>query len=239
MRYYIASCMFTSRFPELGMKIASYAESKGLTVIRCCVPGWKVQKYVDRMPEGSIRERWAAFPHTAEFKPGDEIYVLCANCNNIIEERNTGAKIYSIFELIDEDKDFRFPDFNGETVTLQDCWRWRQYENVQNSVRSLLKKMNMNFVDTEKNKKDADFCGLTLYKPQLPRNYMLAPKHYAENIEGLFLPHTEEEQKAIMTKICSGYKTERVVCYCHYCLEGLLAGGAKAKHIMELLFENY
>ena len=32
------------------------------------------------------------------------------------------------------------------------------------------------------------------------------------------------------------YTTEAVVCYCHYCLEGLLAGGVRGMHIAELLF---
>ena len=57
-----------------------------------------------------------------------------------------------------------------------------------------------------------------------------------EGCEGLFTEHTEEEQIHIMQEYCKQYQTDMVVCYCHYCLEGLLAGGVNGKHIAELLF---
>lgn len=31
-------------------------------------------------------------------------------------------------------------------------------------------------------------------------------------------------------------QTDTVVCYCHYCLEGLIMGGKNGKHMAELLF---
>ena len=63
-----------------------------------------------------------------------------------------------------------------------------------------------------------------------PRNPKLAPKHYVEDAEGLFIPHSAEEQEAIMKEYCRNYKTDSVVCYCHYCLEGLKTGGVDGMH---------
>ena len=41
----------------------------------------------------------------------------------------------------------------------------------------------------------------------------------------------------LMKKHCAQYETDVVICYCHYCLEGLIAGGVDGRHLAELLFK--
>lgn len=75
MKYYIASCMFTSRFPQLSWKIQNYIAERGdIEIIRCCTPSWKVKFYEEKMPEGELRDAWKALPHTKNFSPEDEIW---------------------------------------------------------------------------------------------------------------------------------------------------------------------
>ena len=235
--YYIASCVFTGQFPELSFRIQDYVANRfGLTVVRCCVPRYKIREFEGRLPEGGPRERWQALPDSAAFGPGDEAYSLCHNCNNIIEETRPGAAAHSLWELIDGDDDFPFPDYSGLTVAVQDCWRSRDRAGEQRAVRSLLQKMGIRYVEAEANHENTRFCGCSLYRPQPPRNPKLAPKHYVEGTEGLFIPHSPEEQARLMADYCQTLPTQNVVCYCHYCLEGLKAGGAEARHIAQLLF---
>ena len=236
-KYYIASCVFTSGYPDLSAAVQEYVKRRfGLEVVRCCVPNYKLREFEARMPEGDLRDRWCALPDSADFNEGDEIYSLCHNCNNIIEETRPGTSVRSLFELIDGDDDFPFPDFHGLKVTVQDCWRSRDRKNEQDAVRSLLKKMNIVCIETDNNRDRTEFCGVSLYRPQPPRNPKLAPKHYVEGAEGKFLPHTPEEQTALMREYCRRFDTDKVVCYCHYCEEGLKIGGADARHLAELLF---
>lgn len=238
MRYYIASCVFTSQFPEISSRIQVTAQKRyGLKVVRCCVPKYKIRDFEERMPEGALRDRWASLPDSGDFKAGDEVYSLCHNCNNIIEEMHPGVKVHSLWELIDADEKADLPDYEGLTVTVQDCWRSRERIDEQKSVRSLLSKMNIEYVEAPKNHKETVFCGVSLYRPQPPRNPKLAPKHYIEGAEGLFISHTPEEQEKLMKDYCRGYKTPIVVCYCHYCLEGLKLGGIEALHLAEMLFD--
>lgn len=143
-----------------------------------------------------------------------------------------------IQDYVASSSDFSFPDYSGLLVTIQDCWRMRDRSATHDAVRSILSKMNIEYVEIPMNREKADFCGTFLYRPQVERNPKLAPKHYKEHIDGLFLPHTEEEQIRLMQEYCKQYETDMVVCYCHYCLEGLLAGGVNGKHIAELLFET-
>lgn len=239
MNFYIASCVFTAKYPELSNKIMDYVATKSdIEIVRCCVPGWKKQIYEDKMPQGAMAEKWRSLPQSHIFTSEDEIWSLCPNCMNITEEWRKVKKVHSLWEMIDADKDFQFPDHSDMQVTLQDCWRMRERNETHVAVRSLLSKMNIDYIEIANNRGNADFCGKSLYRPQVERNPLLAPVHYKENAEGLFEPHTEEEQIALMKEHCKQYRTNTVVCYCHYCLEGLVAGGVNGIHLAELLFDR-
>ena len=238
-RYYIASCVFTSRFPALSARIQEYVQKRwGIPIVRCCVSNYKLSEFTEKMPEGRLRKEWQALPDSADFKPGDQVFSLCHNCNSIIEECHPGVEVRSLWELVDQDGDFSFPDFSGLTVTVQDCWRSRDRAEEQSSVRSLLRKMNIQYVEAEKNHSETDYCGNSLLRPQPPRNPKLAPKHYVDGAKGLFLPHTDEEQRNILVDYCSRYTTSTVICYCHYCLEGFQTAGIDGRHIAQLLFQE-
>ncbi len=237
MKHYIASCVFTAQFPELSLRIQNYVRERlGLTVVRCCVPSYRIKDFENRMPEGELREHWHGLPDSGRFDADDEVYSLCHNCNNIIEEMHGNVKVHSLWELLDADAAFPLPDYRGMKVTLQDCWRSRDRREEQDAVRSLLKKMNVDFIETSPNREDTTFCGASLYRPQPPRNPKLAPKHYVDGAKGLFQPHTVEEQTQIMKDYCRRFTTEKVVCYCHYCLEGLRMGSVDGVHLAQMMF---
>ncbi|MBQ6595376.1 MAG: hypothetical protein IJH78_06970 [Clostridia bacterium] len=235
--YYIASCVFTSRYPQLSLRIQRYIrERHGLDIVRCCVPRYKITEFEERMPDGLCRDSWRALPDSAPFAPGDDVYSLCHNCNNIIEEMHSGVRVHSLWELIDRDASFPLPDLAGVRMTVQDCWRANDRREEQEAVRSLLRKMRAEIVELEGAQR-TDFCGASLYRSQPPRNPKLAPKHYVEAAAGKFVPHTEEEQVRIMREYCGRFRTERVVCCCHYCLEGLqMSDRIEARHIAQLIF---
>ena len=235
--YYISSCVFTAQFPERSLRIRKYVQDRwGYECVRCCVPKYKIREFEEKMPDGPLRHDWTVMPDSGIFEPGDSVYSLCHNCNNIIEEMHPAVHVFSLWELISRDDRFAFPDYSGMEVTVQDCWRSRDRQSEQDAVRSLLDKMKIHWVEAPGNHKDTDFCGNSLLRPQPPRNPKLAPRHYVDGAEGLFLPHSEGEQKEIMTEYCRRYSTDIVVCYCHYCLEGLKCGGKLGIHLAELLF---
>ena len=235
--WYIASCVFTSQFPALSLKIRDYVQSRfAMPAVRCCVPRYKIRDFEDRMPEDALRESWKALPDCGDFQPGDDVFSLCHNCVNIIEETRPGVRVRSLWELIDGDDAFPLPDLTGLTATVQDCWRARERRAEQDAVRSLLSKMGVTVVELPDSRDATRFCGASLYRPQPPRNPKLAPRHYVDGAQGLFLPHSEDEQRAIMREYCARFETDAVICYCHYCLEGLQLGGVNARHIAQLLF---
>lgn len=234
--YYIASCVFSTQFPALSFKIQKYIRERfGMPIVRCCIPNYKVREYEEKM-QAEYRVSWAGLPDCAGFEEKDTVYSICHNCSNIIEETKNNVKVLSLWELILEDEKFNYPDYSGLKVTIQDCWRSKERTSEQMAVRALLKKMNIDYLEIDGNFEKTEFCGASLYRPQPARNPKLAPMHYKIKAVGKFIPHTEEEQKTIMTDYCRQYDTDIVVCYCHYCLEGLKMGGKDGKHIGELLF---
>lgn len=237
--YYIASCVFTVQFPELSFRIQKYIENQySIPIVRCCFPKYKIKEFEEKMPKGDIQDAWRSLPDHASFQPGDTVYSLCHNCSNIIEEMHPGVNVKSLWELIVNDTEFSFPDYSGMKVTIQDCWRARERYEEQNAVRGIIRKMNMVCVETEQNHENTRYCGNSLFRPQPPRNPKAAPRHYGIEAEGLFIPHTEAEQVELMKEYCSVFETETVICYCHYCLEGLLQGGKDGRHIAQLLFSS-
>ncbi len=237
--YYIASCVFTAQFPELSFRIQNYVEGRfSIPVVRCCVPKYKLKEFEERLPQGAIRDSWRCLPDSAPFQQGDTVYSLCHNCSNIIEEMRPGVNVKSLWELIMQDDSFPFPDHSGMRATIQDCWRARERREEQDAVRELLRRMHIVYMEAEQNRENTRYCGSSLLRPQPTRNPKVAPRHYKTEAAGLFLPHTEAEQIEMMKNYCSAFQTETVICYCHYCLEGLLQGGKDGRHIAQLLFPS-
>lgn len=235
--FYIMGCVFTSKFPELSKTIQEYIHSKHhIQIVRCCVPNYKVQSFREQI-NTAYRQNWDAIPACADFALGDTVYSICHNCTAILEETKPEVNIKSIWELILDDEDFVYPDYHGQTVTLQDCWRARDRAEEQDTVRKLLRKMNLNVRELPENRMDTEFCGVSLYRPAPQRNLEMAPNRFVKNAAGKFVSHTKEEQIALMQDYCKRFDGEKVVAYCHYCVEGLQLGGADVKHLASLLFE--
>lgn len=235
-KFYIASCVFTEEYPELSKKIQNYiVERFNLPLIRCCVANYKVEEFENRMPE-NYRADWRKIEHYRKFSAGSTMVSLCHNCAAIFEEHHPEINRQSLWELILEDENFEYPNFGGEKITVQDCWRQKENLAEQNAVRSILRRMNFEIVELEENFERTKFCGYSLYQPQPPRNPKLAPKRFLHGAQGLFLEHSQEEKENLMREYCAKISTEKVVAYCHYCVRGLKLGGKNAFHLAQLLF---
>ena len=138
--------------------------------------------------------------------------------------------------MIIQDERFEYPNFHGERVTIQDCWRSKENSSEQDAVRKILERCNFEIVELKENRANTKFCGYSLYQPQPSRNSKLAPKRFRDNAVGLFQPHTPEEKKSLMEKYCEQIETEKVIAYCHYCVRGLNLGGKIGIHLAQILF---
>ena len=237
--YYIASCVFTSKYPELSNKIQQYFREKfHAQIVRCCTPKYKLKKYEELMPE-QYHDAWCALPDSGHFEDGDTVYSICHNCTDILEEMKPLVRVKSIWEQILTDKTFPYPDYHGKEMAIQDCWRAYDKRTEQDAVRQIVRKMNIKIIELPNNYEKADFCGTTLYSPCVKRNAGLAPHRFVENAAGKFGNYSEAEKREIMQEYVRQLPTRDIITYCHYCQMGLELGGANAVHLASLLFDSY
>ncbi len=227
-KYYLASCIFTTRFPELSFRIQKYVEKRfGFSVVQCCLPEFKQRFFDEKMLKAEIREDWNKLDKPRIFAPGDEVWSVCHTCSNIVETVHKGVKVRSLWELIDSDDEFPIPDYSGLNVTVQDCVRARKRFCEQKAVRNLLDKMQISWQEAAKSHEKTRFCGEFLSSPQ--------SKEGSKNNEGKG-NEKFERYAGKMKKHSEQFKTNTVVCYCHYCLAGLEPGGVEGRHMAHMLF---
>lgn len=213
-RVFLPSCKLQARWKEPSAKPLTYLQEKEqVKKIGCC------KAFCEKV------------------SPKDQAIVVCNNCAAIMEESSPIRDIEFAWEIIDRDEAFPFPDYHGERMTIQDCWRAYEKRNVQNAIRSLLRKMNINVVELENNFEKADFCGPDLLEPCTEAEQKLAPRRYVMEGGHMYKPlPTPEDEDAWLRDYCGRIKTDKVICYCTACYDGIQRGGKQPLHLLELLF---
>lgn len=212
MMTYFPSCNFNAMCPETAKKIEAYlAPHMPKTV--CC----RLDKNV--------------------YAADDVGIYLCQACREVMTE-NLRVGTLSLWEYLDADESFRFPDYSGFKATVQDCWRDREHPEVHNAVRSLLRKMNVEFVDIAGEAREKSrFCGDLYYEPQRPENIAIV-EEYAAKGEPLFKA-PPEIMAQLMREQAEKITTEWAITDCNRCTRTLRAGGANAVHLAELVFGDF
>ena len=212
MFVYLPSCNFTATCPQASKWMKDYlAQKPDVKVAGCCRPTQKTL--------------------TAD----DTVLSICLTCSAITHEVSPQAGEESLWEYLLTDESFPWPDYHGEEMVIQDCWRARNKPAMQHAVRECMKRMNIVPIELEENFEKTRFDGVWLYNPVVQKNLDIAPEyftHIRDNDVELLPP---EEQKARMVEWAKQYGDHRVVTYCTACLKGTLLGGAKGVHLMQLM----
>uniref|UniRef100_UPI0040575044 hypothetical protein n=1 Tax=Agathobacter sp. TaxID=2021311 RepID=UPI0040575044 len=212
--YYYPSCKFTEFSPGTSQKIADYLSKKyHMNAQGCCRPSH------------------------SNLTKDDTAVCICNTCAAICSE-DSKAQVKSVWEILQDDDDFPFPDFHHELMTLQDCWRCYDRRSEQEAVRKVIKKMNIDVLELPENYENTKFCGTSTHVKLVKANADFAPKRFVENAKGMFIPKTPEEQLLLMEEHCKQIKTDKVICYCVPCTKGIRTGGKQGLHLMDLLFKN-
>lgn len=210
--YYLPSCRYKAAHTESSQKIQNYLRTKeDLSIAGCC----RVSQHL--------------------FHEGDTVLTNCTSCAIITDEVSPQANEISIYEYLLNDPTFVWPDYNGEEITVQDCYRSRHKPETQHAVRECLRRMNMVPVELEENYENTQFDGVFRYQEISESNLKLAPKYFTKLKNEYITVIPKDEQKAEMERWVSQYKTKRVVVYCNSCLTGVLLGGADGIHLLDLI----
>ena len=78
-------------------------------------------------------------------EPDSTALLICNNCINDLEQVTANRNHEYVLDLIDRDETFPFPDYQGKHYVLQDCGHGYGDRPVDQTVRSLLRKMHIDY----------------------------------------------------------------------------------------------
>ena len=204
MRYYYPSCKFKIAFPEISEKIIKYLNKKSIETKGCC-----------RIDHRQLNEI-------------DTGITICTNCSLILKEVSK-AHIYSLWEIIDQDKNFLLPRLNNSTCIIQHCAK--ADDNIKKAVCSLIDKTGASYRISSHD----DYCGFNFMQHMSSENLKIAPKTFSA-LEKKVVLLNEEQRREKITDLIKEYDGKQVIVYCNSCYKVLKENGANVIHIAELLF---
>lgn len=218
-RLFMPSCNNSLMYTRSIQRLGNYLLDRGLVDgwTGCCKPGG---------------------PGHADIPDGTDIVVICNSCMAIAEESLNCGSVTNALEIILEDDGFDYPDYGGEEITIQDCWRARGRHSLHDAVRELMHRMNLVPVELPENRDRSRFCGITTCQAMPELNAQLAPRRFGNVDPGLFAPRSEAERRELMREHVAQITTARIASYCFSCDAGLALGGADSASLVNLLFDK-
>ena len=85
--------------------------------------------------------------HDPEFTEETTVINVCPGCDKRYENDYKNSSTISLWEILAKSNFFIFPDYQGQSMTIMDACPTREKEKVQNAIRILLQKMNINLIE--------------------------------------------------------------------------------------------
>ncbi|KJR45098.1 putative iron-sulfur binding reductase [Desulfosporosinus sp. I2] len=153
--------------------------------------------------------------HDPKLPHGATIINNCAGCDRRFRSLYEGVQTISLWEVLDSIGNLSLPDHTELTVSVHDSCSYRPKPQVHAAVRNILRKMNMEIIDSKYSGTKSICCGDNFY-PQLP-------------IEKV----TELQKKRAAQMPC-----QDVVVYCVSCIKSMTIGGKTPHHMADLVLNE-
>jgi Fe-S oxidoreductase len=191
--YFAPGCALMIYKPELAEKIHQFLNDKldGVEMLLTCC------QHDPMLPENS------------------KVINVCPGCDKRFSKDYKGVTTVSLWEVINENIYFVYPDYKGRKMSIIDACPTRDVSIVQNSVRDLLIKMNINLVEPRNTRKESTCCG-DVYYGTMPT----------------------VKVKEFMIEKAVEMPAEEIVVHCVSCVIAVCNGGKKPRHIADLLFNE-
>lgn len=108
---------------------------------------------------GSVKYHDLCCHHDPRLSFGSTIINNCAGCDRRFRSQYEGIQTISLWEVLDGIKNLPLPNHKGLTVSIHDSCSFRPKPQVHAAVRSLLRKMNIEIVDSQYSGTNSICCG--------------------------------------------------------------------------------
>lgn len=150
--------------------------------------------------------------HDPKLEAESLIINVCAGCDRRFRSLYQRISTISLWEVLDGLESFQYPDYKGMKLSVHDACPVREKPQVHKAVRNLLKKMNIEVVETKFSGTNSICCGDDLY-----------PKLSIEIV------HQKMKERA------DSMPCNEVCVYCVSCIKSMYIGGKTPRHLMDLI----
>lgn len=164
---------------------------------------------------GQVKIHEICCQHDPQLPIGSTIINNCAGCDRRFRSLYNGIQTISLWEVIDSIENLPLPDHTGLTVSVQDSCSYRRKPQVHKAVRSILRKMKVEIIDSELSGTKSICCGDNFY-----------PKLAIEKV-------TELQKKRASQMPC-----QHVAVYCVSCIKSMAIGGKTPHHMVDLVLNE-
>ncbi len=161
---------------------------------------------------GEVASHKLCCHHDPGLEAGSLIINACPGCDRRFRSLYEGISTISIWEVLDGLDAFQFPRYKGLSLSVHDACPVRQRPQVHAAVRSLLRKMDIDVVETKYRGAHSICCGDDFY-PSLPVDTV----------------HQRMKERA------DSMPCQEVCVYCVSCVKSMYIGGKTPRYLMDLL----
>ena len=161
---------------------------------------------------GNVKLHSICCHHNPDIPVGSTIINNCAGCDRRFRSQFEGINTITYWEVLDMIESKELPDYNGLTVSVHDSCSFRRKPQVHAAVRSILRKMNIEIIESEFSGTKSICCGDNFYG-HIP----------SEKV-------AEQQIKRAAQMPC-----DDVVVYCIGCVRSMNFGGKNARYLVDLV----
>lgn len=164
---------------------------------------------------GDVKLHKICCHHDPQLPTPAKIINVCAGCHRRFRSLYEGISTISLWEVLADIKDLDLPDYGGMQMSIHDACPIREKPQVHEAIRTLVKRMNIEIIETENHGTKSVCCGDDFYGK---------------------IPLEEVHQR--MKKRAEAMPCDDVVVYCVSCIKSMHIGGKKPRHILDLIFNE-
>ena len=153
--------------------------------------------------------------HNPQVEVGSMIVNICAGCDRRFSSLYEGIETISFWEILDQTDAFPYPNYSGQKMAVHDACPIRGKPQVHTAIRSLLHKMNIQVIETERHGTRSVCCGDDFY-PEYPLSQV----------------HKKMKSRA------DSMPCENVAVYCVSCIKAMFIGGKSPRYMIDLLYNE-
>ncbi len=212
---FMPGCSLPSYSPENIEKTIAYLRGvyPELSVVqKCCGKPTKSLGQVDL-----LQERFGSLIADIKDCKVDEMLVACQNCYNMLRESDafTTISLWERMPQIGLPQEVRGKATNSDVVfSIHDSCPVRDNHAIHDGIRWIMQELGYKTAEPERTRDKARCCGFG----------------------GMIVPVNPELAKKVMGRRVQEMPTQHVVVYCAACRSSMLMGGAKAWHILDLIW---